>query len=405
MAYTIDFTISHHVRRKRRRGMLQVAILAFLGISGWQGKVAYDTWQKPTVAQIQSEFLEFAKPFENLCAEWRRAETLYRVLMPYYRLVWSAKSTSVLREALDAQRELPADLRPVSFHLTAGTVAELSYALGFEQYESQDRILLHRRLQRKSEQLVAATNALATAFAVREPRIEWVDTNLAPVEELNITLRYQIDDGAMPFMPLPSALSMLESEVKQVRASIDQVQSRYGADWDNVASRRLRRIDDFDTRPMETVTGNLKDLIFGGLPHARMFQEQVEHLQVLLDDLIRKSRVVGHDVTSVFDDDVGRMRLEEYFEYWPQASLNLPAFSRPAPQMGLILSQWEIVLTPADGQRLKADITADKIAGIPAMRAGFEIESINIDFDVCAQDGLIVKRAEINGLLPVVAED
>ena len=140
MAYQIDFTATYYNRRKWKKVLLRLLLLAVIGGVVWGVNDVYTTYNQPTLNMKLAEYEGVARPIEEMNAAWDAAAKEYAALVRYYRLIWAANPTNFLTamNSSDAPR-LRGGASPLGWTLTTGGECRLDFRFAFDSGDKAEQ--------------------------------------------------------------------------------------------------------------------------------------------------------------------------------------------------------------------------------------------------------------------------
>lgn len=459
MSYSIDFTASFHVRRKAWNTACALAVLAALTAAGWGGWTVFEAYMQPTLGQRLLACHDLSGMVVALHDEWKATHELYQEIVPYYRLIWAESVTNALPILEREQAALPAALRPVKWRLATGGDAELTYELGFDDIgkteQLADALKALTAMLRPWNGTVAhpggdlgdkARLTLTSRFQLRPVRerlpppskdIEKVATDIAslrtrvlshpinasdPIGRTVASLladaarsadallsrddpsqAHKWQDAALRAVSPRAFLVELERTLQAAGVPVPPTLRQSMDEWDAVAERRWpwRRVRDLDNANLDLLLGTLKDFAAGNPPRTGLFVDQHRRLQSRRDELLK-----AYSEHEVFNEKKPQGQLEG-FAVGKENMVAKSVIGRAPVRDGLMLATWKIELgsakTAAEDGSIDAQATLGILVAIPALRVGFELDTVTIDWKGTSGRDATVSRATANGLLPVVA--
>jgi len=459
--YTIDYSRAHYVRRRAWLVLAVAAVLALLFGAGVVAERLYREWSQPTLAQNLADYQIVAGHVVGIVDPWNTCRDTFAEIEPYYSLLWSESPAAVIGRLADQDADRPASLLPTSWSLQRDGPCELGFRLRFSEWRS-------RAAQRDS-----AEQFLKTALRRWEPSVIPSGGDVAGLKELSLIARFEVtlpDYSAVPPVPsqLTNALARISKRGEKIKgfvlgseasetvigmltealdaarpllgtnaAAMDEdlknmIDPRSfmntlqrglgkGADlpvladvrtqWDDIATRRFRRVKALDNDEFRGELAFLSHLASNNLPAVSIFTDLQDKARVLRD-----AAEGGYSKFHVFDRDQ---------EDSPRSALRVlsarilgcdPGEVRvdglePVERDGdeLRRARWSLLFAPESGDdswvrattNSELHVVSELVQAIEADRKGFAVEKVALRFGKRASGGRSpVAGVEIVGVLP-----
>ena len=216
MAYQIDFTASYYNRRKWKKALLRIALLAMLAGAAWGVHDAYTTYNEPTLNMRLAEYETVARPIEEMNAAWDAAAKDYAELVRYYRLVWAANPTNFLTAMTSSNAlRFRTGLSPRNWTLTTGGECRLDLHYAFDSGDKAEQTKdLEREIAQSVTSLVQVAEGKIDVQGVQHE-------NLLNVEALNVSVVFSLPDIRV-FPAKEKTLADCVSEITAMRKKVQE---------------------------------------------------------------------------------------------------------------------------------------------------------------------------------------
>lgn len=216
MAYQIDFTATYYNRRKWKKVLLRLILLAMIAGTVWGVRDVYTTYNQPTLNMRLAEYEAVAHPIEEMSAAWDAAAKDYAALVRYYRLVWAANPTNFLAAMVSSNApRLRGGISPLSWTLTTGGDCRLDFRF---EFDTGDKAEQAKDLEGEFAQSVTSVVQVAGG----KVDVKGVQhANLLNVETLNISVGFALPD-VRTFPAKEKTLADCVSEIAAMRKKVQE---------------------------------------------------------------------------------------------------------------------------------------------------------------------------------------
>ena len=216
MAYQIDFTATYYHRRKWKKVLLRLLLLAVIGGVVWGVNDVYTTYNQPTLNMKLAEYEGVARPIEEMNAAWDAAAKDYAALVRYYRLVWAANPTNFLTAMASSNAlRFRTGLSPRSWTLTTGGECRLDLHYAFDSGDKAEQVKdLEREIAQSVTSLVQVAGGKIDVKGVQHE-------NLLNVDALNVSVGFSLPD-VRSFPAKEKTLADCVNEIAAMRKKVQE---------------------------------------------------------------------------------------------------------------------------------------------------------------------------------------
>ena len=223
MAYQIDFTATYYNRRKWKKALLRLLLLAVIGGIVWGVNDVYTTYNQPTLNMKLAEYEGVARPIEEMNAAWDAAAKDYAALVRYYRLLWAANPTNFLTAMTSSNAlRFRTGLSPRNWTLTTGGECRLDLHFAFDSGDKAEQVKdLEREIAQSITSLVQVAGGKIDVQGVQHE-------NLLNVEALNVAVGFALPN-ARAFPAKEKTLADCVNEIAAMRKKVQETKFTDGA--------------------------------------------------------------------------------------------------------------------------------------------------------------------------------
>ena len=216
MAYQIDFTVAYYDRRRWKKALLRLLLLAVIGGVVWGVNDVYTTYNQPTLNMKLAEYEAVAHPIEEMNAAWDTAAKDYAALVRYYRLVWAANPTNFLMASSSSNApRLSGGIRPLNWTLTTGGDCRLDFRFAFDTGDKAEQVKgLEDEFARAVTSVVQVAGDKIDVKGVQHE-------NLLNVEALSVSVGFSLPD-VRAFPSKEKTLADCVSEIVAMRKKVQE---------------------------------------------------------------------------------------------------------------------------------------------------------------------------------------